>query len=233
MSCVWISTRVPSNIYILSTNLTYIYELSSWILFLLYFSLSLFHLISSDHRSPPSRSGVGLMKPFFQSWIGIGDYPIEEASEIKICMNVHDYEERDSAILKRVFRYYDVFEPPPSHGTQVQFLRNVLMPKVEIIKVQHSLNVSLMNDLFLDISSNHQILIVFNLTHLYLNLFMDFYFSTFLKHMFLNDCFASYHEIFLLSILHIYQLFHQLFFLLFFCITKHKTHKNTGSFTWF
>jgi hypothetical protein len=82
------------------------------------------------------------MKPFFPTWIGIGDYPLEEASEIKICMNVHDYEERDSAILKRVFRYYDVFEPPPSHGTQVQFLRNVLMPKVDIIKVQHSLNVS-------------------------------------------------------------------------------------------
>jgi Ca2+-binding EF-hand superfamily protein len=87
--------------------------------------------------------GPGLMKPLFPSWIGIGDHPDEEASEIKICINVHDYKERDSAILKRVFRYFEVFEPPPSHGTQLQFLRNVLMPKVDIQRVRHALCVRL------------------------------------------------------------------------------------------
>ena len=50
-------------------------------------------------------------------------------------MNIHDYQERDSAIFKRVFRYYEIFEPPPSHGTQLQFLKNVLMPKVDIKRV--------------------------------------------------------------------------------------------------
>ena len=47
----------------------------------------------------------GLMKPLFPSWVGIGDHPAEEAAAIKECLSIHDYEERDSAVMKRVFRY--------------------------------------------------------------------------------------------------------------------------------
>ena len=80
-------------------------------------------------------NGPGLLKPLFPSWVGIGDHPEEEKAEIKICKNRHDYDERDSAVMKRVFRYYNIFEPPPSRGSQVQFLKNVLMPKIEINRV--------------------------------------------------------------------------------------------------
>eukprot|EP00946_MAST-07B_sp_MAST-7B-sp1_P003074 g3074.t1 len=82
-----------------------------------------------------------LLKPLTTSWIGLGENEEEDRAEMKECRNIHDENERDAAILKRVYRYFDVYEPSPSHGTQMQFLQNVLMPKVAHGQVKHALEV--------------------------------------------------------------------------------------------